>query len=497
MKALTIPGVPLAMEQDGWWLDAPADKTEQRRKVRRLDGGKALLLLALIALGDVLVWDTVAGLNIAIFFGAVLFAGLGLAWPRLTVRTRVGIATGVVLSLLPLIELVQPLSLLIALVGLSLCTAAIAGVSRLDLLRGAARLWWVAPAQTFQDGAQGARQLSDLNLARMDLRSLVVTWGVPAGTSLIFALLILAANPVLDRWVSGITAVELPVPNWWRVWFWLFLAATIWPTLVTWRMRERLRARKPQRATVRREGVINAGSVARSLIAFNALFAVQTGMDVLFLYGDAGLPDGISPAAYAHRGAYPLLVTALLAGLFAVMARPFLAGRSVLRWLMLIWLAQTMALVVASVWRLDIYVDAFGLTRLRLAAYIWMVLVAAGLGLVVWQIWRDKPAAWMMLRSGVMGAGVLYLCAFVSFDATVARHNLSQPVHEDMFMLCQLSEDVIPAMASTFGHNWSAACASEYTQPHLFQPDNWREWGFRNWRTRNSLTSMLTDPAMP
>ncbi|GGX41435.1 hypothetical protein GCM10007385_06230 [Tateyamaria omphalii] len=497
MKALTIPGVPLAMQQDGWWLDAPADKTEKRRKTRRADGGKALLLLALIALGDVLVWDTVAGLNIAVFFGAVLFAGLGVAWPRLSARTRVGIVAGVVLSLLPLVELVQPLSLLIALVGLSLCTAALAGVSRFDLLRGAARLWWVAPAQTFQDGVLGARQLNDLNFSRVDMRSLVMTWGVPAGTSLVFALLILAANPVLDSWVSGITALELPAPDWWRVWFWLFLAAAIWPALVTWRMRERLRAREPRRATVRREGVINAGSVARSLIAFNALFAVQTGMDVLFLYGDAGLPDGISPAAYAHRGAYPLLVTALFAGLFAVVARPYLAGRPVLRWLMLIWLAQTMALVVASVWRLDIYVDAFGLTRLRLAAYIWMGLVAAGLGIVVWQIWRDKPAAWMMLRSGVMGAVVLYLCTFVSFDAAVARHNLSHPVHQDMFMLCQLSEDVIPALASTFGHNWQAACVSEYMQPHLFQPDDWREWGFRNWRTRNSLASMLTDPAIP
>ncbi|WP_299550682.1 DUF4173 domain-containing protein [uncultured Tateyamaria sp.] len=497
MKALTIPGVPLAMEQDGWWLDAPADKTEQRGKVLRSDGGKALLLLALIALGDVLVWGYAPGLNIAIFFAAVLFAGLGLAWPRLSVRSRIGIAAGVVLSLLPLVELVQPLSMLIAMVGLSLCTAALAGVSRLDLLRGGVLLWWVAPTQTFQDGAQGARHLSDLNLARVDLRRLVMAWGFPAGTSLVFALLILAANPVLDRWVSGITMFELPAPNWWRVWFWLFLAATIWPALVTLRMRERLRARKPQRATVHRPGMINAGSVARSLVAFNVLFAVQTGMDVMFLYGDAGLPDGISPATYAHRGAYPLLVTALLAGLFAVMARPYLAGRPVLRWLMLIWLAQTLALVFASVWRLDIYVDAFGLTRLRLAAYIWMGLVASGLGIVVWQIWRDKPAAWMMLRSGVLGAAVLYVCAFASFDAAVARHNLSQPVHEDMPMLCQLSEDVIPVMAATFGPNWRAACLSEFMQPHLFHPENWREWGFRNWRTRNSLASMTTDPDMP
>ncbi|WP_299609020.1 DUF4153 domain-containing protein [uncultured Tateyamaria sp.] len=497
MQALTIPGVPVAMQQDGWWLDAPTDKEDRRRVVRRRDAGKAGLLLALIALGDVLVWGFAPGLNLALFAGVVLFAGLGLAWPQLRARTRGAIAAGGVLSLLPMIELVQPLSVLIALVGLSLCAAALAGLSRGDLLRGAARLWWVAPVQSVSDGANGAKALSDLNLARVDLRALVMVWCVPAGTTLIFGLLILAANPVLDRWVADAMTWNLPEPDLWRAWFWVCLSAAIWPMLVTWQMRERLRARKLQRHTVKREGVINAESVARSLVAFNALFAVQTGMDVLFLYGDAGLPDGISPAAYAHRGAYPLLVTALLAGLFAVLARPYLAGRPVLRWLMLIWLLQTLALVVASVWRLDIYVDAFGLTRLRLAAYVWMGLVAVGLCIVVWQIWQDRQAAWMMLRSGALGAVTLYACAFVSFDAVVARHNLTHHDEPDMMLLCRLSEDAIPSLRRTLGPNWRAHCHSEYTQPRLFQPDNWREWGFRNWRTRNSLAAMTIEIAAP
>lgn len=498
MKALTIHGVPMAMQQDGWWLDAPADdRAEKRGRKRQADWSKALLLIALIILGDVLVWDFAPGLNLAVLFSAVLFVGLGVAWPRLAARMRVGIAAGVVLSVLPLVELVQPLSLFIALVGLSLCTAALAGVARFNVLRGGALLWWVAPTQSIRDGMDGARRLSDLNFGRVDMNKVLMTWGVPVGAGLIFSLLILAANPILDRWVNSIATLELPSPDLWRVFFWGFLALTIWPALVAWRMRGRLQSRNAQRATVRPKGMINADSVARSLFAFNALFALQTGMDVVFLYGEAGLPAGLSPAAYAHRGAYPLLVTALLAGLFAVLARPYLAGRPLLRWLMLIWLGQTMALVAASVWRLDIYVDAFGLTRLRLAAYIWMGLVASGLGVVVWQIWKDKSAAWMMVRCGVMGAAVLYFCAFISFDAAVARHNLEESSSADMFMLCQLSEDVLPAMASTFGHHWPTACASEYMQPHLFQPDDWREWGFRNWRTRNSLASMLNDPTMP
>jgi hypothetical protein len=41
---------------------------------------------------------------------------------------------------------------------------------------------------------------------------------------------------------------------------------------------------------------------------------------MLYLWGSATLPDGLTYADYAHRGAYPLIVTALLAGWFAIVA---------------------------------------------------------------------------------------------------------------------------------------------------------------------------------
>jgi hypothetical protein len=56
------------------------------------------------------------------------------------------------------------------------------------------------------------------------------------------------------------------------------------------------------------------------LILFNAMFLIQTCLDMLYLWGSATLPDGLTYADYAHRGAYPLIVTALLAGWFAIVA---------------------------------------------------------------------------------------------------------------------------------------------------------------------------------
>ena len=53
---------------------------------------------------------------------------------------------------------------------------------------------------------------------------------------------------------------------------------------------------------------------------FNLLFAVQTVLDVIYLWGNTTLPADISYASYAHRGAYPLILTALLAAGFVLAA---------------------------------------------------------------------------------------------------------------------------------------------------------------------------------
>ena len=205
----------------------------------------------------------------------------------------------------------------------------------------------------------------------------------------------------------------------------------------------------------------------------------------------AGADVNAAAAAYAHRGAYPLLFTALLAGVFAMLARPHLVGRPVVRVLMFLWLAQTLALVFASVWRLETYVDIYGLTRLRLSAYIWMGLVASGLCIVTWQIWKDRPAVWMLARSGALGGATLYVCAFVNFDGIIATHNLTQPVQQDTYALCQLSEGALPALARHWHADPVATCKATYwDHPQLFRPQDWREWGFRNWRVRLSLDAM-------
>ena len=127
-------------------------------------------------------------------------------------------------------------------------------------------------------------------------------------------------------------------------------------------------------------------AILRSLIVFNAIFAVQTALDLTYLWGGTALPDGMSYAHYAHRGAYPLIVTALLAAAFvlAAMRKDGPAEGSVwIKRLVYLWTGQNVLLVVSSILRLWLYVEVYSLTELRIAAGIWMALVAVGLVLIL------------------------------------------------------------------------------------------------------------------
>ena len=69
MKTFLIRGVPTSLQRDGWWMDAaippryPDDHAPPRRRRARWP----LLLARLIALADVLLWQAIPGLSLAVF----------------------------------------------------------------------------------------------------------------------------------------------------------------------------------------------------------------------------------------------------------------------------------------------------------------------------------------------------------------------------------------------------------------------------------------------
>lgn len=241
----------------------------------------------------------------------------------------------------------------------------------------------------------------------------------------VFLALFAAANPMIGNAFTGIPAPQLDIGAVARFTFWMSLLIMVWATL---RPRKApIHAALPSAVSMSSLPGVTVGSVTLALLTFNALFALQNGLDIAFLWSGAPLPEGMTLAAYAHRGAYPLIATALLAGLFVLVAlRPGsdTAAVPAIRRLVVLWIAQNVFLVASSILRTLYYIDAYSLTRLRIAALIWMVLVAVGLVLIVWRMLNGRSAAWLINTN--VGAALIVLtgCTMVDLGSVAAAWNV-------------------------------------------------------------------------
>lgn len=269
------------------------------------------------------------------------------------------------------------------------------------------------------------RKRGGLNLPRG-----LAVFALPVLGSAVILMLFASANPVLDRFLSGLTEFELSLLSIARAILWFGLLLLVWPLLHP-RPRQWLLGTFDGSGDLPLPGV-SVASVTLSLIAFNLLFALQNAMDIAYLGGLLPMPEGITLAEYAHRGAYPLIATALLAALFVLVTlRPASTTAAVplIRGLVVLWIAQNLVLVGSSILRTIDYVEAYSLTEFRMAALAWMALVGLGLVFTCWRMLAGKSASWL-INVNLAAAGLVLTAFSLTDTAAIAANWNVRHAHE-------------------------------------------------------------------
>jgi hypothetical protein len=477
----------------------------------------------LVGAGDFLIYGQPVGLSLLIFaalLGVVVLAVHPMALGRRVLPAQLAILLA---GLVPVAENVSWLSASVALICLSVFALWVAGRLSSDLERaGRAILIFlvVAPFRLIRDFFRWRRAARRLGRRRIHFAAFAV-WIMPAVLGVVFLALFGAANPVIDYWLSLIDLWKLlDLIEMFRLVFWVFMLVMVWaflrPRLPSFLRRAprpaalalagRPTAPSPNAGQSIEDIVFGRAAILRALLVFNLMFAVQTVLDAAYLWGGVALPDGMSYASYAHRGAYPLIVTALLAAGFVLAAmRPGNATSNdrVIRWLVFLWVGQNVMLVISSILRLELYVGIYALTYWRVAAFIWMGLVAVGLLLIIARIAGGKSNRWLTAANLLALSATLYACCFVNFAALIARYNVEHSfemtgkgISLDVWYLRSLGPAAFPAIDSFLASPANSAnpavpdiAAWRADDEYWYRVDMrpWRAWSFRDWRLMRYL----------
>ncbi len=154
-------------------------------------------------------------------------------------------------------------------------------------------------------------------------------------------------------------------------------------------------------------------------VIYLAFCAVQ--IAVLFR-GSAALPAGTTYAEYAREGFFQLLLVSGINVLLVIVSQRRFGGSAALRVLLCVISGCTVLMEVSSAWRMILYVQAYGLTFLRLLVLWFLLVLAAILTGAVITVFRPSFRLFRFSLAVCLAAWLVF--AFARPDAVAARYDL-------------------------------------------------------------------------
>lgn len=158
-------------------------------------------------------------------------------------------------------------------------------------------------------------------------------------------------------------------------------------------------------------------------VVFGAYVLIQ----VVYLFGNVSLPDGITYADYARRGYGELLVaTVISCGIVYYLARAVKVRSTLVQQFSVLLLALN-TLVVLSAWkRLNLYESAYGWTMTRFVARMGLVCMFIGIILLVLFILDKLSARKLFLANWYVLKLVLITAAILNPVGLITQKNMSE-----------------------------------------------------------------------
>jgi hypothetical protein len=323
---------------------------------------------------------------------------------------------------------------------------------------------------------------------------MVIALGITAVLLMVFGLLFASADAVFASYVERLTttpdwAESAPVRIFLFALFAVLLAAVV------------LVALRPVVDPVGPETRFRVSTSiwALPLSAVNLLFAAFVAVQITALFGGNTLvlrTAGLTYAEYARQGFFQLVVVSVFVLAIVAVAAGLLRVERRERWLLAVLLGVlcglTMVVLASALHRMNLYTDAYGLSRLRLSvqATVWwlgalfaLVLLAGAARLM------GRGSGWLP-RTIVLVTGLsLGAFALVNPDLRVAQTQVEVrgPAKMDSDYLGDLGAEAVPALDRLPEPQRSCVLSAVVEANGLDRPDPWNGWNLARSQARDVL----------
>ncbi|MGW2152453.1 DUF4153 domain-containing protein [Nonomuraea sp. NPDC001699] len=389
--------------------------------------------------------------------------------------------------------------LLVAGAGLGALAVSGAGAGWLGVIRGGVSVVLaLGPVPWFLAGP--IRKLT----ARRRIMPVLAGLGITVVLVLVFGLLFASADAVFAAYVERLTSTPAwadSVPS--RIFVFGFVAVLLAATVLV-----------ALRPVIDPVGPAHKFGVSRSvwlvpLVSVNLLFSAFVAVQIRALFGGADWvlrTAGLTYAEYARQGFFQLVVVSVFVLGIVAVAGGLLRTERGERWLLAVVLGVlcglTMVVLASALHRMNLYTDAYGLSRLRISvqATVWWLGALFALVLLAGAVRLAGRGSGWLPRTVVLVTGLgLGVFSLVNPDLQVAQTQVEVRgvTNMDSDYLGDLGAEAVPALDRLPEPQRSCVLADVVRANGLDRADPWNGWNLARARARDLLAERPVDRWSP
>ncbi|MDR2721860.1 MAG: DUF4173 domain-containing protein [Coriobacteriaceae bacterium] len=228
---------------------------------------------------------------------------------------------------------------------------------------------------------------------------------------------------------------------------------------------------------------------ATTLIVLDVVYAVFVVVQFTYLFGGSEvLAISGGYANYARSGFFELVAVAginLAAVLGAVcFAKAHGATKVILRVCEVILIGATLVILVSAYWRMNLYIEVFGLSLLRALTLLGMAFIAICLVGVGVKVFKERFVFFRVFF--IAGISLWIAFNYINIDARIAEYNvqgyLGGTIEQvDVEYLALLSPETLPALEKLAAEEPSYEADLAYWKEHYQQRKEslpWQKWSY-------------------